>query len=313
MSVTTDTQQRDAGEHRPVPPAAVKTSKTISVAEKIVDLCASISKVGCMGQDHNGSNVGANFFQTGKLVGVVDENSGKTFADPIFVSAVRGLPPIWSANANKGHIVPDVIEQLRILEVAMNGGRPCRISRYSLAAKVSGECCLRCKEGTVHPADHIVVVGIVFSTESIALIPVIIARRKDNVHVRLVEEKIAAGKGIGIAESAITAAISLEEVARKEAEGHLGILRTVVHVRYDGVPPAIILSSLKDAAGGATEVGTVKAARTVGLVGIDATIARIAGVLTGDATSRYQTATFLAARTLVARTCLFIICVDALK
>ena len=150
--------------------------------------------------------------------------------------------------------------------MAMDGGRPCRISWYHLAAKVSGERCLRCKEGPIHPPDHIVVVGIIVATKAIALVPIVVARRKQNVRIHLVEQSFTAGKGVWIAETTIPTAVSLDEVAGEKAKGGHRVLRIGVHVWHDGVSPAIILTTLKDTTGGTTEAGTAKGAGIVGLV-----------------------------------------------
>ena len=189
--------------------------------------------------------------------------------------------------------------------MTMDNGRPCRISRYHLAAKVSGERCLRCKEGPIHPPDHIVVVGISVSAKAIALVPIVVARRKQNVRIHRVKQGTPASEGVWIAKATIPVAVALDEVAGEKAKGGHRVLRIGVHVRHDGVSPTIILSSLKDTAGGTTEAGTAKVTRVVGLVGNDATVVRVAGALTGGTT--HQASAFLAARSLVARTRLLVI------
>ena len=75
MSVAADAQQRDFS----TAPAAAGSTGVAS--EKIVDLCASITKEGRMRQNHDGSDIGANLCHVGKI-GVVGGNTEKTFADP---------------------------------------------------------------------------------------------------------------------------------------------------------------------------------------------------------------------------------------
>ena len=244
MMVSLDVQERDG------------TTAPATAPEEGVDFRPGIIEVPRMRQKNDGSNSGANLGLVDK-VGIVVVDSGKTVSDPTFVSAARGLPTSWDRYANKDYVVPDIVEQLRIENIAMDGGRPGWIPRYSLAAEISAEGCLRCKEGTIHPPDYVVVRRI----KSIAFIPIIVARRKQNIHIHRVKQSTTAGERVWIAEATIPAAITLDEITREEAEGGHGVLSVGVHEWHDGISPAVVLSPLKDTTGGTAETGTAKAAR----------------------------------------------------